>query len=799
MSKKTFIVIASVIAFVALSMVFIKPTNVKAHDSGCDIVSPSTMYEKTADKPQYSTDDTWSEWINWYVSKGYTYIGYTKANANGVTAYWLNLKSGSELYYALLLANPADTRYTAPYRKWIKVDGAYYYTNDIGIIYRNTWVHTRTNDDYYLPTDAHGYFVFDNSGAMCTGWHKDSNGRWYYMRIDRTYNKDGPSMKVGVDSGFLWKTVKNPTTYSEGLYYFDGINVNTNVYIEDTSGNYGSAKTSTVKYSVGDGTGQVKPLATKTVSADTAYVNRQYNSSYFYINTSHAGSYTGSYNFTISNGDFNSYTVNHFNYYIARKEFTMTLNHKKYNVSTGKYDDWKSETAKAKYGTTYTPAYTTTPTGYSKKSRDCNGGWTVTGNKTFSLYYYPNSYTQTINFYKYTASGTYTGPTHKNELLGSKTYSALYGATFNASNNKAAWGNVEGYHWWKIDKNSWTVGKDSSTNSYYYPNKYRLIVDVAGGSGTNGNFDMEYGTSVDLGTPTRIGYTFNAWNIISDNSKDSKLSGNTFTMGYNKIYPYQDYKNDGTVKIQAQWTPNIYTITYNGNGGTKYDDGATSYSNTATFDSTYHVDKNYFTRDGYWFLGWSTTENGPISSTWLPDTDITMKTADNVTLYAIWEKVLWTASGTKINGDTVFGINTSIEGNVTSLRTLCRSIKTSFELTSDISINPWKNGVDYATPLNYIQYGDMNLYLYTNIENGKFTKVTYEFDTTTGISTVVKDIIASTDTLTVQIPANLTFDELYSVKVTIENPDAYARTSQMVYFTYTKMNMDDLLSRIRKQ
>ena len=553
MSKKSFIVKASVIAFAVLSIVLFKPADVKAYNSGCDIVSPSTMQEKTTDKPKYSTDGTWSEWINWYVSLGYTYTGYTKTNAEGVTAYWLNLQSGSELYYALLLANPADTRYTAPYCKWVKVDGAYYYTNDRGIVYRNTWVHTRTNDDYYLPTDAHGYFVFNNSGKMCTGWHKDSNGRWYYMRIDHTYNKDGPSMKVGVDSGFLWKTVKNPTTYSEGLYYFDGINVNTNVYIEDTSGNYGSAKTSTVKYSVGDGTGQVKPLATKTISPDTDYVGKQYDSSYFYIDTGHNGSCTNAYDFTISNGDYKEYTVTHFNYYIARKEFTMTLNHKKYNVSTGKYDDWKSETAKAKYGTTYTPAYTTAPTGYFQKSRDCDSGWKVTGDKTFSLYYYPNSYNQTINFYKYTASGTYTGPTYKNELLGAKTYSALYGATFNAFNYKAAWGNVAGYHWWNIDKNSWTVTGTGATNSYYYPNKYRLYVDMAGGSGTNGNFDMEYGTSINLGTPTRTGWKFTGWTKIYDNSTNSTLSGNQFVMGYSNTYPYQDYMTEPSVKIIANW------------------------------------------------------------------------------------------------------------------------------------------------------------------------------------------------------------------------------------------------------
>ena len=654
MSKKSFIARASVITFVMLGMFFLKPTDVEAHDSGCDIVSPSTMVNRFADTPIDSTDGTWQSWIDWYATKGYTYTGYSDASGD-VTAYWMKLQKGSELYYAFLYKHPTLDRYWSPYKQWIKVDGAYYYTNDKGIIYRNTWVWTRTNNESAAISDPHGYFVFDNSGAMCTGWHKDSNDKWYYMRIDRSYNKDGPSMKVGESDGFDWETVKSATAYSEGLYYFTGINVNTNVYIEDTSGNYGSAKTSTVKYSVGDGTGQLKPLATKTVSADTAYVNRQYNSSYFYINTSHAGSYTGSYNFTISNGDYKSYTVNHFNYYIARNTYTMTLNHYKYNVSTGKYDSkpFKTETVSKKYGTKYTPAYTTAPTGYSAKTRDCNSGWTVTGNKTFSLYYYPNSYTQTINFYKHTASGTYTGPTYTDSLLGSKTYSALYGTTFNASNNKAAWGNVEGCHWWKIDKYnntySWTVEKAVSLNSYYYPNTYRLIIDLNNGTdwnasgSTNTGYNMEYGTSISLAVPNRDGYSFNGWEIVVDNSNESSLSDNVFTMGYNRNYPYQDYTVTETVRVQARWIANTYTLRFDGNGA---DSGSVT-DMTVSYDSDISLPLNGYSLDRNTFAGWTLDSSAHVgayfagqnilSSAIIDAAGMTNQNNAVITLYCAWD------------------------------------------------------------------------------------------------------------------------------------------------------------------
>jgi hypothetical protein len=179
--------------------------------------------------------------------------------------------------------------------------------------------------------------------------------------------------------------------------------------------------------------------------------------------------------------------------------------------------------------------------------------YTVTSANTKYVSVYRNSYKQTINYYYNKASGLYNSPTHTKTSLGSKTWSQLYGTTFNALGYKAAWGNVTGYHWSSIDKNSWTVTGNASTNSFYYPNKYRLYVDVAGGTGTNGNYDMEYGTSINLGTPSRIGWTFKGWQIITNNSTNSSLSSNTFTMGYNNSYKYQSYVAVPTVKIIANW------------------------------------------------------------------------------------------------------------------------------------------------------------------------------------------------------------------------------------------------------
>ncbi len=76
--------------------------------------------------------------------------------------------------------------------------------------------------------------------------------------------------------------------------------------------------------------------------------------------------------------------------------YTMTVNHCKYNQRTGQWDIFKVTKDKADYGTVYTPKYDT-PTGYYNHHRDWDKGWTVTGDGSFSVYYYPNSYKLDVN------------------------------------------------------------------------------------------------------------------------------------------------------------------------------------------------------------------------------------------------------------------------------------------------------------------------------------------------------------------------------------------------------------------
>lgn len=82
--------------------------------------------------------------------------------------------------------------------------------------------------------------------------------------------------------------------------------------------------------------------------------------------------------------------------YADYKWFTMTSYHYKWNQHKNDWEYFKTTTESAKWGTTYTPPYKT-PTGYHNYQRDWDGGWTVTGDGGFNVYYCPNSYYFDVN------------------------------------------------------------------------------------------------------------------------------------------------------------------------------------------------------------------------------------------------------------------------------------------------------------------------------------------------------------------------------------------------------------------
>ena len=224
-------------------------------------------------------------------------------------------------------------------------------------------------------------------------------------------------------------------------------------------------------------------------------------------------------------------------------------------------------------------------------------------------------------------------------------------------------------------------------------NNYTITFNANGGSVSTANKSVTYGSTYgDLPTPTRTGYTFIGWftgNATRDSSQAYKdhpmlYYSDTYSdlynaFGYNEKSLYNHYLSNGksegrrisqyissdTVAITSNTTlyagwypnPNTYTITYYGNGGSSAQYG-TSWSNTATYDSTYTVESNWYTRTGYTFAGWTTNSDGTDdgygwtgwSGTWKYDNGQYGISNNTLNLYARWSVNSYTLSITKGTG-----------------------------------------------------------------------------------------------------------------------------------------------------
>jgi len=111
------------------------------------------------------------------------------------------------------------------------------------------------------------------------------------------------------------------------------------------------------------------------------------------------------------------------------------------------------------------------------------------------------------------------------------------------------------------------------------------------------------GTTVTVlgntGSLARTGYTYSGWNTQANGSGTDYTAGATFAIS-------------GNTTLYAKWTPITYTVRFNKN----HDDATGTMSDqTFTYDAAQTLTANAFTRDGYDFVGWSTTTDGAVDYT----------------------------------------------------------------------------------------------------------------------------------------------------------------------------------------
>lgn len=180
-----------------------------------------------------------------------------------------------------------------------------------------------------------------------------------------------------------------------------------------------------------------------------------------------------------------------------------------------------------------------------------------------------------------------------------------------------------------------TQKSDSMRYEYgYQPITYKITYNLNGGTNNSSNpsyYNVLYGVS--LKNPTRTGYAFDGW-YIGDTKVTGINEGKTawFTSADN-LYQELASRKTGNITLEARWTLNKYTLSFNPNGGT-----VNPTSKTVSYGNPYG-NLPTPTKKGSRFLGWFTEKDGgtQVSST-------TTMGASNVTLYAHWNSIEYTVS-----------------------------------------------------------------------------------------------------------------------------------------------------------
>ena len=171
-------------------------------------------------------------------------------------------------------------------------------------------------------------------------------------------------------------------------------------------------------------------------------------------------------------------------------------------------------------------------------------------------------------------------------------------------------------------------------------NNYTVRFNLHGGSLGDSiaevSFDIPYGTSINdyfngiskTINPSRTGYQFMKFTYNENEYmiSDGKLV-NDILVGIEPIV------------LEAHWQANTYTVKFDGKGGL-----GTMANQPFTYDEAKQLTKNDFSRTGYTFLGWSTTNSNSIVE-YLDEAlveNLTTSPNGDVILFAVWEAIKYT-------------------------------------------------------------------------------------------------------------------------------------------------------------
>lgn len=186
------------------------------------------------------------------------------------------------------------------------------------------------------------------------------------------------------------------------------------------------------------------------------------------------------------------------------------------------------------------------------------------------------------------------------------------------------------------DNSSYTMGEEFEYTLYavWSLNTYSIRYELNGGVNDKKNpsyYTIESG-NIALGKPSRKGYTFGGWfaDISFTNESNLIASGST-----------------GNYTFYAKWIANTNTLVFDANGGT-----GTMTSIEIHTDEVITLPVNAFSRPGYVFIGWKTSNISEEGATYANADFYRMGTESQYVLYATWSCITYS-----ITYDLNCGIN----------------------------------------------------------------------------------------------------------------------------------------------
>ena len=337
--------------------------------------------------------------------------------------------------------------------------------------------------------------------------------------------------------------------------------------------------------------------------------------------------------------------------------------------------------------------------------------YSLTADVTLYAEWTPNTYTITYNGNGSTG-GTVPAVTTGNGAVTLRTNS---GTLVKAGYTFAGWNTLANGTGTSYSAGAaYTLGGDVTLYAEWTLNTYTITYAPNSANGGTSPADTTGNGTVTLasnsGTLTRVGYTFTGWNSAANGTGTHYATGASYSL-------------TGNVTLYAEWTPNIYTITYDANTATG---GTAPAATTGNGAVTLRANTGTLVRAGYTFQGWNTQADGQgthyaVSSSYNLQAD--------ATLYAEWilNSYLVTYDGNQHTGGTEPTV-TSGSGSVTLRTNTGTLVRAGYTLTGwNTKANA--TGVHYDLGGSYTLSADVTLYAEWTLIT--YT-ITYDANTATG-------------------------------------------------------------------